>query len=151
MGNGGVNYKDGVLFCAQGSLKVPSGLYYMSSKHPHDVEPMITNFYGREFNSVNDVVVHTDGMIWFTDPIYGHEHGYRPVPSLPGQVYRFDPVSGAIRCMADGFIKPNGICFSPDERAVYVTDTARFRAIGVVDETLPSSMYVFLYFVVDVG
>ena len=136
MGNGGVNYQDNssVLFCAQGSAQLPSGLYQMSTRHPHDVKLVSGNFYGRPFNSVNDVVVHSDGAIWFTDPVYGFEHGYRPEPSLPVQVYRFVPETGAVRSLADGFVEPNGICFSPDEKTVYVTDTARFRCHGVVEE-----------------
>ena len=156
MGNGGVNYKDGILFCAQGSHDLPSGLYFMPAKSPHDtVEPVVTDFYGRPFNSVNDVVVARDGAIWFTDPVYGFEHGYRDKPSLPGQVYRYEPATGAIRTVADGFVKPNGICFSPDGKTVYVTDTARFRSIGTVEEGLPSSMYAltpfFFSFVVCIG
>jgi gluconolactonase len=123
MANGGVNYKDGILFCAQGSIDASSGLYYMSSIPPYTTAVLKADFHGRPFNSVNHVVVHTDGSIWFTDPIYGHEQGYRPPPRLPNQVYRFDPETGSIRAMVVGFGRPNGICFSPDEQVVYVTDT----------------------------
>lgn len=91
MANGGVNYQDGILLCAQGSVTGPSGLYKMSASAPHQTEEIVTNFYGRPFNSVNDVVVHLDGSIWFTDPIYGFEQGCRPKPQVPNQVYRFDP------------------------------------------------------------
>lgn len=123
MANGGINFKEGILFCAQGSQTQPSGLYYMSTSPPYASELLISSFHGRPFNSVNDVVVHSDGSIWFTDPIYGHEQGYRPKPELPNQVYRYDPETGGIRAMVDGFGRPNGIAFSPDERIVYVTDT----------------------------
>lgn len=127
MANGGVNYKGGILFCAQGSALQPSGLFLMQSTPPYSVEPVITSYLGRPFNSVNDVVVHPDGSIWFTDPCYGHDQGYRPKPVLPNLVYRYDPITGSIRAMADGFGRPNGICFSPDFKTVYVTDTDQIR------------------------
>lgn len=144
MGNGGVNTQnpdEGIVFCAQGSHELPSGLYRMSARDPHDITPLLTDFYGRPFNSVNDVVVARDGTIWFTDPVYGYEHRHRPAPKLPGQVYRFEPDTGAVRTLADGFVRPNGLCFSPDEKTMYVTDTARLRGYGILDEGSPSSMY----------
>jgi gluconolactonase len=140
MANGGINYKNGILFCAQGSETQASGLYYMSSSSPYPSSLLISSFYGRPFNSVNDVVIHSDGSIWFTDPIYGYEQGYRPKPELPNQVYRYDPVTKGIRAMADGFGRPNGIAFSPDEKTVYVTDTDWIHGDGSVDGMRPSTM-----------
>jgi gluconolactonase len=140
MGNGGVNYQDGVLFCAQGSSTAPSGLYKMSTSPPYQTEEVLTSFYGRPFNSVNDVVVHQDGSIWFTDPIYGFEQGYRPTPQLPNQVYRYDPKARSVRAMADGFGRPNGICFSPDEHIVYITDTDWIHGDGSMDGSRASTM-----------
>lgn len=143
MGNGGINYdKDDVLFCAQGTMTEPSGLYRMSTIAPYKSELLKADFHGRPFNSVNDVVVHTDGSIWFTDPIYGSEQGYRPPPRLPNQVYRWCPDTGAIRAVADGFGRPNGICFSPDEQVVYITDTDRVHGDGSIDDQRVSSMLV---------
>ena len=102
MPNGGVNYKDGIIFCAQGSEKANSGgIYYMPRKTPPF--PLVTNFFGREFNSVNDVVVSKDGCIWFTDPSYGAEQDFRTRPKLPNQVYRYNPENGDLRVVADGF------------------------------------------------
>jgi gluconolactonase len=141
MANGGVNYNDGVLICAQGSMDLPSGLYYMKTSAPYETTLVKSEFYNRPFNSVNDVVIHSDGTIWFTDPIYGYEQGYRPRPRLPNQVYRFDPSDGSIRAMADGFGRPNGICFSPDEKKVYVTDTDWIHGDGTTDDMRPCSMY----------
>ena len=141
MGNGGINHgKDHVLFCGQGSMTEPSGLYRMSITAPYKAELMKGECFGRPFNSVNDVVVHSDGSIWFTDPIYGFEQGYRPPPSLPNQVYRWCPDTGNIRAVADGFGRPNGICFSPDEKVVYVTDTDRVHGDGSIDDHRVSSM-----------
>lgn len=143
MGNGGTNYgKDHVLFCAQGSMTEPSGLYRMSITAPYKSELLKCDFNGRPFNSLNDVVVHADGSIWFTDPIYGFEQGYRPPPRLPSQVYRWHPDTGAIRAVADGFGRPNGICFSPDEQVVYITDTDRVHGDGTIDDQRVSSMLV---------
>ncbi|MCJ1306319.1 hypothetical protein MMC08_009139, partial [Hypocenomyce scalaris] len=78
MGNGGVNYQDGVLFCAQGTHTDPGGLIYMSRHAPYETQTVVNNYHGRWFNSVNDVVVHSDGSIWFTDPCYGFEQAFRP-------------------------------------------------------------------------
>ncbi|KAK2591366.1 hypothetical protein QQS21_010943 [Conoideocrella luteorostrata] len=143
MANGGVNYKDGVLFCAQGTLNTSGGLAFMESKPPYKSELLLTSFYGRDFNSLNDVAVHSDGSVWFTDPIYGSEQGIRPKPRLPSQVYRFDPKHNSVRVIADGFGRPNGITFSPDQKTVYVTDTDRIHGDGTEDLTRPSSIYAF--------
>ncbi|CAG8365624.1 unnamed protein product [Penicillium salamii] len=144
MGNGGINYgKNHVLFCAQGSMTEPSGLYRMSTTAPYKSEILKADFHGQPFNSVNDVVIHSDGSIWFTDPIYGFEQGYRPRPSLPNQVYRWCPETWSIRAVADGFGRPNGICFSPDEQVVYITDTDRVHGDGTVDGQRVASIYAF--------
>lgn len=142
MANGGVNYRNGILFCAQGTLTAPGGLVWMDAKPPYRCESLISSFHGRNFNSVNDVVVHSDGSLWFTDPIYGFEQGIRPKPSLPSQVYRFDPATKSIRPVADGFARPNGLCFSPDENIVYVTDTDWIHGDGTTDDSRVSHMYV---------
>lgn len=139
MANGGVNHKDGVLFCAQGSADRPSGLFYMQSSPPYTTEPVLTSYLGRPFNSVNDVVTHGDGSIWFTDPSYGHDQGYRPRPSLPNMIYRYDPANKDIRAMADGLGRPNGLCFSPDSTTLYVTDTDQVRG-SCVDYSQAASM-----------
>lgn len=134
-GNGGINYKDGILFCAQGSHTETGGLVWMSPEAPYtyDTEVILDNYRGLPFNSVNDVVVHSDGSIWFTDPAYGAEQGIRAEQQLANQVYRFDPKTGDTRVVADGFGKPNGICFSPDEQTVYITDTDYIRGDGTTD------------------
>lgn len=139
MANGGVNYEGGILLCAQGSSTRPSGLFKVEVAAPYRTEPVLTSYMGRPFNSVNDVVVNGDGSIWFTDPSYGHDQGYRPRPSLPDAVYRYDPSSGSVRAVADGFGRPNGICFSPDGETVYITDTDQVRGTSV-DHNRAASM-----------
>jgi gluconolactonase len=88
------------------------------------------------FNSPNDVVVKSDGTIWFTDPSYGWLQGFRPPPRIRDAVHRFDPRTGELAAVADSFDKPNGLCFSPDERTLYVTDNGEphhLKAFDVVD------------------
>jgi hypothetical protein len=77
MGNGGINYgnEDEILFNTQGTHTSPSGLTLMSTHPPYATRPLLDNFHGLQFNSPNDIVRHTDGSIWFTDPIYGFEKG----------------------------------------------------------------------------
>ena len=82
---------------------------------------------GKRFNSPNDVVVQSDGSIWFTDPSYGIDSDYEgdASPNEIGaqRVYRIDPASGAISVVADDFVQPNGLAFSPDEALLYIVDT----------------------------
>jgi gluconolactonase len=88
------------------------------------------------FNSPNDAVVKSDGTIWFTDPSYGWLQGFRPPPELPDAVHRFDPRTGEVTRLADSFDKPNGLCFSPGERTLYVADNGEphhLKAFDVVD------------------
>jgi gluconolactonase len=88
------------------------------------------------FNSPNDVVVKSDGTIWFTDPSYGWLQGFRPPPVRPDGVHRYDPRTGAVATVAESLDKPNGLCFSPDESVLYVTDTGaghHIKAFDVLD------------------
>jgi gluconolactonase len=81
---------------------------------------------GKRLNGPNDVVVHSDGGIWFTDPLYGlstdYEGGKRICETAPA-VYRLDPASGELAIVADDFAGPNGLAFSPDEKLLYIAET----------------------------
>lgn len=84
------------------------------------------NFEGKPFNAPNDAVVHPDGGIWFTDPGYGIMGNYEGVKGelqIKEAVYRIDPVNGKVQKVADDNHKPNGICFSPDYKKLYISDT----------------------------
>lgn len=145
--NGGVNHGDDLLMCAQGSRSTDdlSGLILISSKDGA-VTPVVTDFHGIPFNSVNDVVIHPeDGSIWFTDPCYGYHQGIRPAPQLPNQVYRFDAKTKSVRAVAEGFVRPNGICFSPYLETVYITDTGAIHGSAdvAIDPAGPSHIYAF--------
>ena len=142
MANGAVNYRDGILFCAQGTCSQPAGLVFVPdpTAEAFNGRYLLDNYHGRPFNSPNDVVVHSDGAIWFTDPIYGAEQGFRKDPTLPNQVYRFAPATGDIRVVADGFGRPNGICFDPAERIAYITDTDFLHGDGSTDPARAATM-----------
>jgi gluconolactonase len=86
---------------------------------------VLDRFEGKPLNAPNDVVVASDGAVWFTDPGYGIDgpyEGHKAVAELPRGVYRVDR-SGAASVVADDFMRPNGLCFSPDEKLLYVVDS----------------------------
>ncbi len=105
------------------------------------VTVLADRFQGKRLNGPNDVVVASDGAIWFSDPYYGGNTDYeggKHVPDLPPTLYRLD-ADGTLAIAADDFTGPNGLCFSPDERLLYVADSgAQFgedpaRCIRVFD------------------
>ncbi|CAN7729392.1 SMP-30/gluconolactonase/LRE family protein [Neorhizobium sp. LjRoot104] len=85
-------------------------------------------YQGKRLNSPNDVVVGSDGSVWFTDPTYGIKSDYEGYRAEPEQdtrnVYRLDPVSGDLEAAVTDFGQPNGLAFSPDETKLYVADSA---------------------------
>ena len=111
---------------------------------------------GRKLNSPNDVVVKSDGSIWFTDPSYGIMSDYEGFKAEQEQdgcyVYRVDPDSGDITVVADDFVKPNGLAFSVDESRLYIADSGvshdpdgphHIREFDVVDGTRLANSRVF--------
>ena len=93
-------------------------------------------FEGKRLNSPNDIVVHPDGSIWFTDPPYGingNYEGFKAAKELKEAVYRVDPKTGQMTKLYDEMDGPNGICFSPDYKKVYICDTGTGREIRVWD------------------
>ena len=106
-----------LVVCEQGTLDTPARITRLDRRTGR-VETIVE----ANLNSPNDVVVKGDGTIWFTDPSYGYLQGFRPVPQRGDDVYRYDPDAGELTVVAEGFDKPNGIAFSPDERVLYVAD-----------------------------
>jgi gluconolactonase len=97
------------------------------TEHDGLITVIADGFDGKSLNSPNDVVVKTDGSIWFTDPHYGiltDYEGHKSAQELPCRVYRVD-ASGVIAVVADDFHCPNGLAFSPDETRLYIADTGR--------------------------
>jgi gluconolactonase len=101
-----------------------------------DVTVIADSYEGNSLNSPNDVVVHPDGGIWFTDPPYGirgNYEGNRAEQELPLSVYRVDGTTGQIRRVTDDIDAPNGLCFSPDYSLLYVANTGSGQDIRVWD------------------
>lgn len=87
---------------------------------------------GKKFNSPNDAVVKSDGTIWFTDPPYGLPRD--AVKEQDGNyVFRYDPKTQKTTRVAEGFDMPNGLCFSPDEKKLYVADSGKPRHLRMFD------------------
>ena len=110
-----------LVICEQGSLERPAAIRVLDTA-TGEIETIVDAWHGLPLNSPNDVVVARDGAIWFTDPSYGFLQGFRPRPTLTDRVYRYDPRARELHVVADGFDKPNGLAFSPDETTLYVGD-----------------------------
>lgn len=110
-----------LLVCEQGARRV------VRTEHDGSRTVLADRFEGKRFNSPNDVVEHSDGSIWFTDPPYGitsDYEGVRAPADLEGcHVYRIEPGTQACRQVTVDMDRPNGLAFSLDETALYVADT----------------------------
>lgn len=97
------------------------------TEHDGSIIALATHFGGKRLNSPNDVVVTSDGSVWFSDPTYGIDSEYEgdAAPSELGRqcVYRLDPATGAPAAVITDCLQPNGLAFSPDEKTLYVSDT----------------------------
>ncbi len=118
------------LSCEHGGRRV--------ARYEHDgsVTTVAERFDGKRLNSPNDIVVHPDGSIWFTDPSYGIRGDYegaRAEVETKEAVYRVDGESGRLAMVSDEVGQPNGLCFSPDYTKLYVADTGMPREIKVWD------------------
>ena len=104
------------------------------TEHDGSITVLADRWKGKRLNSPNDVVVKSDGSIWFTDPAYGIDWDYegeRAESEIGAcNVYRIDPATGKVDAVATDFVKPNGIAFSPDETVLYVADTGGSHVAG---------------------
>ncbi|KAK0444224.1 calcium-dependent phosphotriesterase [Desarmillaria tabescens] len=144
MTNGGTGpYKSSLLLITSGRGPLPPSIALVNPRPPHNVTVLLDNYFGRQFNSLNDIKVHPSGKIFFTDVIYGFLNRFRPAPQMPSQVYRFDPVTGVVRVVADGFDKCNGLAFSGDGKTAYITDTGATNGFLGNNQTEPATIYAF--------
>lgn len=123
------NHSNGNTVDRQGRLVTceHSGRRVTRTGHDGTITVVADRFEGKRFNSPNDVVVRSDGSVWFTDPAYGIDsnyEGYRAESEIGAcHVYRVDAASGRVRIAADDFVRPNGLAFSVDERRLFIADT----------------------------
>jgi gluconolactonase len=123
MANGNTLDREGRLVTAEHSGRV-------SRTEKGAAVTVADRYMGKRFNSPNDVVVKSDGSIWFTDPDYGLGDRAREIDG--NHVYRVDP-SGAVTAVVTDQERPNGLCFSPDERTLYVADSGTAHHIRAFD------------------
>lgn len=106
------------------------------------VRTLVGSYQGKPLNSPNDLVVKSDGTVWFTDPSYGCLQ-FPQECYLPNNVYRFDPESKELTVVIDTLQMPNGIAFSPDEKILYVIDSAAIQAPRTDYKNKPHAIYAF--------
>ncbi|MFN6529108.1 SMP-30/gluconolactonase/LRE family protein [Nostoc sp. ChiSLP03a] len=125
------NYRDleGRLVACSSGLRA-----IIRREHNGEWKVLVDRYQNKRLNSPNDLVVKSDGTIWFTDPPYGitePNQGYGGEQEQPGSyVYRFGPETGEIYPVVTDMVRPNGLAFSPDESLLYVSDTAAFNIPG---------------------
>lgn len=130
-----------MIWCDEGDFDHPSALISVDAA-ANKSTPVVTNFLGRNFSSVNDVRQHpVTGDLWFTDADYGYFQDFRSPPTIPKQVYRFEPSTGVIQVVAADFVESNGLEFSPDLKTLYVTDTGAQEFSQ--NQTRPATIYAF--------
>jgi gluconolactonase len=119
--------------CEQGARRVTR------TEHDGSITILADSFEGKRLNSPNDVVVRSDGAVYFTDPSYGIEsdyEGHKAESEFPGgacYVFRIDPLTGKLTIVADDFDRPNGLAFSVDERLLYVADSGEPHNMSVLE------------------
>ncbi|KAG5637306.1 hypothetical protein H0H81_005049 [Sphagnurus paluster] len=145
MTNGGTGpYHGSLLLITSGRGARPPSIALVNPKAPHNTTVLLDNFFGRQFNSLNDIKVHPSGKLFFTDVQYGFLNHFRSEPLMPNQVYRFDPTTAAVRVVATDFAKSNGIAFTPNGKIAYI------YAFDVDDQTHAfTNRRVFAY--IDAG
>ncbi len=119
--NGNTRDRQGRLVtCEHGGRRV------IRTEYDGAITVLMDNFEGKRLNSPNDVIVKSDGSIWFTDPVFGilgNYEGYKADSEIGMNVYRIDGTTGKSSIVAEGILGPNGLCFSPDEKILYIIES----------------------------
>lgn len=131
-----------LIICEQGTKTEPAAISRFDPKTGEYVK-LVEEWFGLPFNAPNDVVVKSDGSIWFTDPCYGFFQGFKNEPMIGSYVYRFDPATRALSVVADTFNRPNGLAFSPDEKILYINDSGALQGSGPYHPDLPHHIRAF--------
>jgi len=131
------NYSNGNTFDFEGrQLSCEhAGRRIVRYEHDGSVTVIADKYNGKRLNSPNDIVVHPDGGIWFTDPPYGimgNYEGFKAAPENKDSVYRVDK-SGRLELITDEIDKPNGLCFTPDYKKIYIASTGEPGGILLFD------------------
>jgi gluconolactonase len=144
MGNGMTLDRQGrLLVCEQGTKIHRARISRIDFKEPKVTETVVDEWFGLAFNSPNDIVVKSDGTVWFTDPSYGYLQGFKDSPLVGDFVYRYDPATGETTVIADSFNKPNGLAFSPGEEILYINDSGAIQGPGTYSVNLPHHIRAF--------
>ncbi|SEJ37168.1 gluconolactonase [Azotobacter beijerinckii] len=123
--NGLCRDRQGRLLACEGSTTETEGRRITRTEHSGKITVLADNFEGKRFNSPNDIVVKSDDSIWFTDPPFqadSNYEGHRVQTELPHGVYRIDAGTGQVTRVLDTIAGPNGLCFSPDEKLLYIVE-----------------------------
>jgi gluconolactonase len=151
------NYANGNTRDRQGRLVTCEHLTRRVTRTEYDgaITVLADRYEGKPLNSPNDVVVKSDGSIWFSDPTFGISgfyEGEKHEAELPPSVYRIDAISGKVERVIDAFTGPNGLAFSPDERTLYVVDSrAEPRKIHAFDVSDDGTRVTNPRVVIDAG
>jgi gluconolactonase len=119
-----------LLTCEHGSRRVTR-----TDLSTGKVTVLAERYAGKKLNSPNDIVEREDGTLWFTDPPYGLRKGTEGKEQEKNRVYRLDPKTGTVTAVSEDFDRPNGLCFSPDGRRLYVADSGTPRLVRAYDVT----------------
>jgi gluconolactonase len=113
-------------------------------KSPDAQAPSLVDRYqGKPLNSPNDLVVKSDGTVWFTDPTYGSLQFPPQTVQLPSNVYRYDPAGKQLTVVEPDLMMPNGIAFGPGEKTLYIIDSGAIQGPRTYFSYLPHRIYVY--------
>ncbi|KIJ44419.1 hypothetical protein M422DRAFT_168160, partial [Sphaerobolus stellatus SS14] len=140
--NGGTGpFKGNLLLATRGRGNLPASLVAVNPKPPFNTTVLLNSFFGRQFDSFNDIKIHPSGKIFVTDSNLGFISGQKTPLTLPQQVYMFDPETSDVRVVADTFVSLNGIALGVDGKIGYIGDAGVFGA--TVQQNSTATIYAY--------